>query len=172
MNPLFIKILCICSRSKDKWEKVFKPIDFFLTVSWSLSLERNKNRLGQAMYWREKKKQVAFSVIQECVGLFAQVFPLYCATKSQTSDGKLNQELNQATNQKKYVFFFLFGLKIINFSIYTIWGGKTIEDQSLLESRGLPQSSSYHFTMLIMYSYILIFKKFLISDDREDCMLQ
>ena len=50
------------------------------------------------MYWREKKKQVAFSVIQECVGLFAQVFPLYCATKSQTSDGKLNQELNQAPN--------------------------------------------------------------------------
>ena len=36
MNPLFIKISCVCSRSEDKWEKVFKPINFLIVSPYGL----------------------------------------------------------------------------------------------------------------------------------------
>lgn len=42
-----------------------------------------------------KKEQVAFSVIQEYVGVSAQNFSFHCATKSQTFDCKIKPRASE-----------------------------------------------------------------------------
>ena len=163
MNPLFIKISCICSKSEGNWEKVFKPINF-LTVSLTLklntmltlSLEDYRNRLGQAM-------QVAFSMIQECIACWIVCpgfYPLLC---NQVPD--LTVKLTRSFRTKKLsnfleeeicLYFFTFCLKNLNFLMCITWGRKVSEDRSLRESRVLPQSSCCSISPhLTMYSSLL-----------------